>query len=283
MIDITLLNFVRRTETKFSNGGIDNPKLDTQLLVGHALDLDRAQMFAQAQRVLTENQIVRAEQLIARRLNHEPVARILGEREFWGLPFGLNEATLEPRPDSETLVETALKIIPKKNGRILDLGTGTGCLLLSLLHELPEATGLGLDIAPRAIEQAQKNAARLNVATRATFQTGLWLEGLRERFDIIISNPPYIARGDIAGLMPEVRDYDPPAALDGGVDGLDAYRLLIPQLPKFLNAKGLAVFEVGQGRATAVQNMFLQAGFDNVQAHADLGGILRCVSGIHTS
>jgi release factor glutamine methyltransferase len=273
----TLSDYLRDIEKRLSAAGIDNPKLDAQLLVGHVLTLDRTQMFAQAQRMLSADEIKHIDALIERRLKHEPVARIIGEREFWGLPFGLNEATLEPRPDSETLTEAALKHA-KNAARILDLGTGTGCLLLSLLHELPNATGLGIDIAPRAVEQAQKNAERLELDDRAIFKTSNWLEGITGRFDLIISNPPYIPANDIPNLMPDVREFDPRAALDGGKDGLDVYRLLIPQLSNFLNPEGLVIFEVGQGQVQRVSEMFKSAGFQNVSIRNDLGGTARCVA-----
>ena len=162
--------------------------------------------------------------------------------------------------------------------RIIDLGAGTGCLLLALLHELPQATGLGVDIAPRAIEQATINAERLGLSGRAAFQVGNWLDGITGTFDLIISNPPYIAASDIPKLMPEVREYDPLAALDGGADGLDIYRHLIPQLSRFLNPDGFVVFEIGQGQAAAVSEMFRAAGFTGISAHKDLGGVERCVA-----
>ena len=215
--------------------------------------------------------------MITRRIRREPVARIIGAREFWGLNFGLNEATLEPRPDSETLVEAVLAF-RKANARILDLGTGTGCLLLALLHEMPAATGMGIDMNPRAVEQAIFNAAALGLGERAMFRTGNWLTDIKENFDIILSNPPYIPASDISTLMPEVRDYDPMLALDGGVDGLAPYRFLIPQLANFLNPQGIAAFEVGAGQAPQVADLFRQSGFANIAIHKDLGGIDRCVT-----
>jgi release factor glutamine methyltransferase len=164
--------------------------------------------------------------------------------------------------------------------RILDLGTGTGCLLLSLLHELPDATGLGIDIASRAVEQAEANAVALELAARAKFRIGNWLEGITETFDVVVSNPPYIAAGDIPKLMPEVREHDPRRALDGGADGLDAYRLLIPALPRVMNPGALAAFEVGQGQAATVADLFRHAGFSNIETRKDLGGVDRCVVGV---
>ncbi|NTU77152.1 MAG: peptide chain release factor N(5)-glutamine methyltransferase [Alphaproteobacteria bacterium] len=276
-----LLEIIHKAQKELAAAGVDHPALDARLLIGHALGCDRAQLMMQSRRVLTDEEIAAILKLIERRARRVPVARILGLREFWGLPFGLNEATLEPRPDSETLIEAALRI-PFSNGRLLDLGTGTGCLLLALLHEWPEATGMGVDIAPRAVEQARANAERLGLADRATFRVNSWADGVTERFDLIISNPPYIASGEISGLMPEVRDYDPRAALDGGSDGLDVYRHLIPRLPRLLNPQGAAIFEVGQGQATAVADLLRQSGFPDVATCRDLGGVERCVMGTIT-
>lgn len=263
---------------------IENPQLDARLLFGHALGLDRAQLLSQSQRALTPEETAKIDALIARREKRESVARILGKREFWGLDFALNEATLEPRPDSETLVEAVLRLWNANDGnqtpRLLDLGTGTGCLLLALLHEWPNATGIGVDIALRAAQQASENAQNLGLAARAEFRMGDWLSALapHDTFDIVISNPPYIPAAAIANLMPEVRDRDPTRALDGGTDGLDPYRFLIPRLAAHLNPDGLAAFEVGQGQAPHVAEMFRAAGFQNIALHRDLGGIERCVT-----
>lgn len=298
----TLYIIIASSIKRLTGTGIDNPQLDARLLCCHALGLDRAQLLSQSQRVLTKDEIAAIDSMITRREKRESVARIIGKREFWGLDFALNEATLEPRPDSETLVEAVLKRIQdsgfgiREKISILDLGTGTGCLLLSLLHELPQATGVGIDINPRAVEQAQTNAQSLGLDRRAAFKTGSWLTPLSppprwegqgggsaaetnaERFDIIVSNPPYIPASDITDLMPEVRDHDPLLALDGGEDGINPYRLLIPQLKDFLNPGGIAAFEVGQGQAEQIADLFQQNGFTNTSTHKDLGGINRCVT-----
>jgi release factor glutamine methyltransferase len=347
----TLAEFLALSIGKLKAANIDNPALDARLLICHALGLDRAQLLSQSARVLNTQETALIEGFINRRAGHESVARIIGKREFWGLDFTLNEATLEPRPDSETLVEAVLHRAAHHAGlRILDLGTGTGCLLLALLHDLPTASGLGIDIAPRAVEQAQANAAALGLNERAVFQIGNWFsgiapqdlppprgEGLREggvpqekystntttrpppptprsvsakglrrtrvprpgvascevgprgagedyvtldfaKFDIIISNPPYIPAADIGGLMQDVREFDPTLALDGGADGLDPYRLLIPQLKHYLNPNGLVAFEVGQGQASEVADLLQQSGFTNIATHKDLGGIERVVT-----
>lgn len=276
----TLSDYQRHIIQKLRAAGIDNPTLDATLLIGHTLNLSRTDLLNHANRLLSAEETIKLDALIARRCRHESVSRILGSRPFWTLQFDLNEATLEPRPDSETLIAATLAVLSDKNAplSILDLGTGTGCLLLSLLSELPNARGLGIDKAARAVEQATANAALNNLADRASFQTGDWLQGLTERFDIIISNPPYIVRDDIPTLMPEVRDYDPALALDGGPDGLDIYRHLIPQLRNYLNSNGLVVFEVGTGQADDVCALLTQQGFAT-QTHQDLGSIARCITG----
>ena len=265
--------------------GIDHPDLDARWLVEAILQMDRTQMFLQKDRVLTAEEIERVTEAISERAGHRSVARILGEREFWGLPFGINEATLEPRPDSETLVETTLKHIGDRAAdlRLLDCGTGTGCLLLSLLHELPNATGLGIDIAPRAIEQATQNAVRLNLSSRVNFRLNNWLDDLDDMFDVIISNPPYITTDVIPALMPEVRDHDPVLALDGSMDGLAAYRYLVPQIVSHLKPGGVAVVEIGYDQAPAVTGLMVQHHLVNVTVTRDLAGLDRCVTGIRSS
>ena len=275
-----LSTYITHIRERLNAAEIDNPQLDARLLIAHGLGLDRAQLLSQSQRVLTEGEIAVLDALISRRVQRESVARIIGSREFWSLNFGLNEATLEPRPDSETLIEAVLKI-RKEGNRILDLGTGSGCLLLALLHETPKATGLGIDINPRAVEQATQNAVALGLGERAVFRQGSWLTGVAETFDILISNPPYIRATDIPDLMPEVRDYDPMLALDGGADGYDPYRRLIPQLSCFLNPQGIACFEVGIGQAPLVADLFRREGFANITTHKDLGGVERCVTAIN--
>lgn len=278
---MSLSDFIRSAETRLTVAGIDNPSLDARILIAQALHLDRAQLLSRSARVLEEPEIRDLDALIARRSKREPVGRILGAREFWSLSFGLNEATLEPRPDSETLVEAGLNVLRRASSsqplRILDLGTGTGCLLLALLHELPNATGLGIDRAARAVEQATKNAEQLDLKPRAEFKVNDWLTGIDEPFDLIISNPPYIAEASIPTLIPEVRAHDPLLALNGGTDGLAAYRLLIPALPRVLKPNGFAVFEIGDGQTNDVTRLFESAGFKNIQTRRDLNGIERCL------
>jgi len=272
-----LADIIVQSIEKLKTSSIDNPQLDARLLICHALKCDRAALLSQSHRVLNDDEVASIDILITQRMKHISVARITGSREFWGLNFGLNEATLEPRADSETIVEAVLSF-SQKNARILDLGTGTGCLLLSLLHEIPEATGIGIDISSRAVEQAAQNAVLLGLSHRAVFRSGDWFEEMTETFDIIISNPPYIPSSDILALMPEVRHYDPMLALDGGKDGFTPYRFLIPQLKKFLNPNGVAAFEVGIDQAQHVADLFRQSGFTNIETRKDLGGVERCVT-----
>ena len=223
---------------------------------------------------------IRLNDALARRLAGEPLWRVLGAREFWGLSFGLSPGTLEPRPDSETLIETALShLAPRRHDklRMLDLGTGTGCLLIASLREFPQASGLGIDLSPDAVATATGNAARNGVAGRAAFYQGNWTSGITERFDLILSNPPYIGSAEIAGLDRNVREHDPLLALDGGPDGLDAYRALAAALPDRLKAGGLAILEIGAGQEEAVVALMRQAGLSHLDSRRDLGGHIRAL------
>lgn len=263
---------------RLRQAGVPNPELDARLLVQAACGCDEIEMIREPGMRLGEAEMERLAGFEARRLAREPVSRILGRREFWGLAFSLSPATLDPRPDSETLIETALDCMREIAApSILDLGTGTGCLLLALLHEREDARGLGIDISATALDMAKRNAAALGLAARASFREGNWGEGLNGRFDLVISNPPYIARADIAALEEEVRAHDPLRALDGGVDGLDAYRALAQQLPALLKPGVAAVIELGQGQEAAVRALFVAAGLDVAPAAPDLSGVPRAL------
>jgi release factor glutamine methyltransferase len=259
--------------------GVETPVLDARLLVQHALGADWNQLFIGPDRNLTDDERSELGRLLDRRAAREPVSRILGHREFWSLDLLVGPDTLDPRPDTETIIDSALKLVPSRDlqVRVLDLGTGTGAILLALLTELPNATGLGVDRAPGAVATATENAQRLGLNGRARFRNGDWGKGLEERFDLIVSNPPYIRRGDIAGLSPEVRDFDPVLALDGGPDGLDAYRELAPDLERLLDPGGCAVLEVGQGQAPAVMRILEAVGLRSAGSARDLSGVERCV------
>ncbi|MDD3182267.1 MAG: peptide chain release factor N(5)-glutamine methyltransferase [Alphaproteobacteria bacterium] len=270
---------LQKFQRQLAHVGVDNPSLDTRLLASHVLNCDRVGLIANPERDLTEMEFGQIETLINRRAQREPVARILGEREFWGLSFAMNEATLEPRPDSETLIQAALNAVskPEDTFSILDLGTGTGCLLLAFLSEWPLATGVGIDLSPQAVAQATANADRLGFSDRATFRSGNWAEGTTQSFDLIISNPPYIPSADIKCLQKEVKLFDPIRALDGGKDGLDPYRSIIPKLANILNPEGFIFFEVGIHQAPKVAQYLCAAGFLSVTTTRDLGGIERIV------
>jgi release factor glutamine methyltransferase len=253
----------------------DNPRLEARLLLAHALGLTRADLIRDPNR---EVETARFSDLLNRRLRHEPLAHILGRREFWSLEFQVSPATLIPRPDSETLIEAALARFSAAPppGRILDLGTGTGCLLLALLHEFPAAFGIGIDIAPDAARLARRNAIQLGLANRAAFLVGDWTNAMAGRFDLVISNPPYIPAADIAELMPEVALHEPRRALDGGTDGCDAYRTILKDLPDRLLPGGTAILELGAGQAAVVSTTARHAGFA-ASLHLDLAGIQRAI------
>lgn len=216
--------------------------------------------------------------MVARRVAREPLAYILGWQEFWSLRFRVSPATLIPRPDSETLIEAALAARPDGIGRVLDLGTGTGCLLLAALSEMPAAWGLGVDRSPAAAALARDNAGTLGLGRRCAMMVADWAAPIAGRFDLVLSNPPYIESATVAGLMPEVALYEPGSALDGGADGLDAYRTIIGSLNRLLATGGLAVLEVGVGQHGAVCALAAAAGFGSVGMRADLAGIVRAVS-----
>ncbi|HEY0837539.1 MAG TPA: peptide chain release factor N(5)-glutamine methyltransferase [Azospirillum sp.] len=275
----TVSTLRRAAEARLSAAGVDTPELDARLLLQHALDLTRDQILTRAHDPVTPEQAARLDALVGRRAAREPVSRILGSRGFWTLDLGLNADTLDPRPDTESVVEAALDAVVDRAAplRLLDLGTGTGCILLALLAELPNATGLGVDVSPQAVAAAAGNAARNGLDRRARFQTGDWAAGLAERFDLVVSNPPYIPSADIAALEPEVRVHDPLRALDGGADGLDAYRIIAAQLPGLLKDGGSAVLEVGAGQASDVAGLLAAAGLRVTGVFRDLGGVERCV------
>ena len=276
----------RRTLTaRFRQGSIDSAELDARMLVGAALGLDLTGLIAAAARPVTTEESVRLEDFARRRLAGEPVARILGIKEFWGLALQLSPATLVPRPDTETVVELALEIWrgerhPVSPLRIADIGTGSGAILLALLSEFPEACGVGTDISLAALQTASSNAARLGLAPRAAFVACDYAAALSGVFDLIVSNPPYIRSAEIASLAREVCGYDPPAALDGGADGLSAYRKLIPQAAHLLVPRGTLVVEAGLGQSGQIQGLMTAAGLTLVHPpEADLGGVPRAVAG----
>ena len=259
--------------------GIEQPTREARLLLGHATGLGPTRIMAYPEQIIDPLAAEKFERLVDRRVAREPVARILGTREFWSLDFTVTPATLDPRPDSETIVEAALERIPdrKSSLSIIDFGTGTGCLLLALLSELPNAWGIGVDRSEATAQVAVGNAQRLGFAARAAFIVGDWATALAGSVDLIVSNPPYIPAGDIAGLEPEVREHDPLMALAGGADGLDPYRVLAAEVGRLLRPGGHVVFEVGQGQADDVAGLAASAGLVMIEQRADLGGIMRAV------
>ena len=255
--------------------GVDNPRLETRLLLAQALGLTPEALLGDPGRTV---ETATFDSLVARRVAREPLALILGRREFWSLDLAVSPATLIPRPDSETLIEAALALFPEREAvqRILDLGTGTGCLLLAALVEFPAAYGVGTDRSEAAALLARRNAMALGLASRAGFAVGDWARALRGRFELVFCNPPYIASGDLPGLMPDVRAHEPRAALDGGPDGLDAYRAILPALPSLLAAGGAGVLELGRDQARDMEPLAIAAGFTTC-LRADLGGVARAL------
>jgi len=275
----------RALAARFKSGHIDSAELDARILVGAVLGLDLTGIIAAATRCLTSEEATRLEDFARRRLLGEPVARILGSREFWGLPLKLSAATLVPRPDTETVVELALEMLhaaprPDRSRRIADVGTGSGAILLALLSELPDAYGVGTDISEAALRTARTNAIYLKLDHRAGFVACDYAAALSGPFDLIVSNPPYIRSAEIVDLATEVRDHDPREALDGGADGLEAYRALIPQAARLLRPEGALVVEVGQGQSGDIEGLMTATGLMlPVSAKADLAGVRRVVAG----
>lgn len=274
----------RDIRTRLEAAGIESPELDARLLLGEVLRLDLTGLVAAAAHPLTANEAAALDSLIQRRIDGEPVARLLGRKEFWGLSLALSPATLVPRPDTETIVEAALARL-RQDGRgdrlrIADLGTGSGAILLALLSELPNAQGIGTDINRDALSIAARNATALGLSGRASFIACDYADALRGPFDLIVSNPPYIPSRDIDDLAIEVRAHDPRLALDGGADGLAAYRAIIPAAFERLAPGGVVVVEVGQGQDVDVARLMAEAGFDtSVPAKADLNGVPRASMG----
>jgi release factor glutamine methyltransferase len=271
----------RHLTEKFRAAGIETPELDSRVLVAHALSLDHAGLAAAGTRILDAGEWNAIALLAERRLVHEPVARIVGFKEFWSLAMRVDATTLVPRPETETLVEAALAEIDSLGARtrplrIADLGTGSGAILLALLTELPNTFGIGTDMSLGALRVAQGNARHLQLA-RAAFVACDLGAALGGSFDLVVANPPYIASGEIATLAPDVRDYDPRTALDGGRDGLDAYRAIAATIPSLLAPSGALAVELGAGQAGAVTALFSQAGLAPAGPRPDLHGTPRAL------
>jgi release factor glutamine methyltransferase len=280
------IDSVRRDlAARFNSAGIESAELDARILTGAALGLDLTGLIKAARQPVAATVAAKLEAFARRRLAGEPVARILGLKEFWGLPFKLSTETLVPRPDTETVVELALEMlraVPRATGpvRIADIGTGSGAILLALLSELPNAIGVGTDISPAALMTARDNAAELGMTSRASFVVCNYAAALSGGFDLIVSNPPYIRSADVAGLAVDVRDHDPHRALDGGADGLNAYRDLTPEAARLLKPGGVLVVEAGIGQSGDIEGFMTAAGLTITGApRTDLGGVARAVGG----
>ena len=274
----------RALAKKLHAAGIDSAELDARLLMGAALQLDLTGLITSISRRLATSETLALDGFARRRIAGEPVARILGWKEFWGLPLKLSASTLVPRPDTETVVEAALEnargLAPDRALRIADIGTGSGAILLALLHELPHAFGIGTDISPEALRTARSNAVDLKLSSRSAFVACDYAAALSDAFDLVVSNPPYVRSSDIAGLATEVRDHDPRPALDGGADGLAAYRALIPQAEALMRPGGALVVEAGHGQSSDIESLMTAAGLTvDCPPKPDLASVPRAVSG----
>ncbi|HEX9072475.1 MAG TPA: peptide chain release factor N(5)-glutamine methyltransferase [Pseudolabrys sp.] len=271
---------LRLVAQAFRTASIAEADVDARVLVGYALHLDRAKLVAQSDRILEEREVTVISALAARRLRHEPVSRILGQKEFWSLPLSVTPDVLVPRPETETVVEGALDFVERGGLRmkklcIIDVGTGSGALMLALLRELPNAIGTGTDVSKAALQVARANAAHCGLERRCSFVACDIASGVQGPFDLVVSNPPYIAHDEIASLAPEVRDYDPTVALDGGDDGLAAYRAIAAEAARLLAPDGRLFVELGAGQESAVRALFTNAGLSVGAARKDLAGIPR--------
>ncbi len=258
--------------------GIDAPRRDARVLMQHALGLAPEALLADDHVPLGEGEVRRLAALVRRRAAREPIAYLTGRREFWGLDFAVDRSALVPRPESESLVEAVLAHTARlpAHPRLLDLGTGTGCLLVALLTELPGAVGLGIDVSDAAVSLARRNAYHHGLGERASFAVADWGAPLAARFDIVVSNPPYVASPELASLAPEITRHEPRTALAGGDDGYESYRQLAPQVAQLLAPRGLAAIELGAGMADEVESLFVASGLVEISRRRDLAGIERC-------
>ncbi|EKV26170.1 Protein-N(5)-glutamine methyltransferase PrmC [Caenispirillum salinarum AK4] len=270
---------LREASGVLSAAGVEGGRRDARLLLADLLDCAAGDLLTRGDAVVNAATADAFRARIGRRADREPVSRILGRRGFWRHEFLVGPETLDPRPDTETVVELALEALPDAEGRysVLDLGTGTGCILLSILGDRPNATGLGIDIAPGALAVAAENARRLGVPDRARFARGDWTAAVNGKFDAIVSNPPYIPDAEVPRLDPEVSRHDPHTALKGGPDGLYPYRVIAKEAPRLLRSLGSLIVEVGAGQADDVATLFEDAHLRVIDVRRDLAGIARCV------
>src|SRR5215469_2932702 len=277
----TLGSILAEASRAFTAIGCGEARRNARRLITSALGLGASDMFGHLDREITEPEARHIRRLVSRALRCEPLSRQVGRREFWGIEFGLSAATLDPRPDTEAIVEAVLRRVPERDAplRLLDLGTGTGCLLLALLSELPKATGVAIDIVIGAATTARMNAAALGFASRAWFCVGDWGKALSARFPVVVFNPPYVTRSRLAELPRAVRGYDPRRALDGGVDGLKPFRAIGADLPGLLTPDGIFAAEVGIGQVDAVCAILSSEGLAIYGVEHDFAGVARCVVG----
>lgn len=276
----TLVSVWQSARDRLVAAGVDSPVLDARLLLEAGARVSRLEIVTDPRRALTAEQVAAVHALVDRRVAREPVSHIVGKKAFWTLDLNVSPEVLTPRPETEFLVEAALKAIPATSpSRILDLGVGSGAVLLAVLAERDLVSGIGLDVSDEALAIARGNAAMLKLDNRAAFQLGDWSTRFNEQFDVVLSNPPYIPSSEIDALPPEVSKHEPRLALDGGADGLDAYRAIIPRLHDWLKPGGAFALEVGKGQAAEVESMLAAAGYRLMPPRADLAGIARVVNG----
>ncbi len=276
---IPIRDLLMRAERLLAQCGIESARLDARLLLQHALNLTQEELLQKTEELLDVQKLAVVIRLVARRAQREPLAYITGTKSFWSLAFRVTPDTLIPRPDSETVIEAVLENVAPRSKplNVLDIGTGSGCLLVSLLSEYTAATGWGTDISPAALDIASLNASAHGLKGRTQWLEGRWSAGAKGPFDVIVSNPPYIPDGDIDGLQPEVSRYEPREALSGGADGLDAYRAIAAEAKALLTKEGMIVLEIGIGQKEGVASIVSHAGFTLVKVANDLAGIPRAL------
>jgi release factor glutamine methyltransferase len=284
-VSLTLVQAWTRAKARLEAAGIEGPVIDARLLVEAAAGASRTDIIADPQRQLTHDQETVLADYVERRIRREPISHILGRKGFWKIMLSVTPDVLTPRPDTETVVERALRDFPEgQTFTVLDLGVGSGAILLAILAERPAARGLGVDVSEEALAVARENAANLGLASRTVLLRGDWTRGLADAsFDLVVSNPPYIPTRDIEALEPEVRDHEPRLALDGGPDGLDAYRALAPEILRVLKPDGRFAVEIGYDQSQAVEKLFKDAGAADVRTAQDLAERDRVVLGTKSS
>ncbi len=281
----TLVGAWAATRKRLEAAAVDSPAIDARLLLEAAAGATRTDIISEPKRNLTADQLAVLETYVARRERREPISHILGTRGFWKIMLRVTPDVLTPRPDTETLLDATLPAFAESAGfSVLDLGVGSGAVLLAILAERPRARGLGVDVSESALAVARENAANLGLADRVALVRGDWTFGLAtDGFDLVVSNPPYVPSADIASLDPEVRDFEPHLALDGGSDGLDAYRVLAPEILRVLKPGGIFAVEIGPGQRQAVEHLFIHAGAISVRCVRDLSDRERVIAGVKKS